>query len=156
MLNKMATHGLLHAASQDIILLGISLFLFVGNSYGLYCTQCNTYFKGIRNTCDSPANLTDCVGCLKVVTNVAMHDGWLLRRTSHVESKYCILGTANPALRDEGCYYQVNNGGYTERCFCYSDNCNSGQPPLARLTEVFAVLALGLTAFFSTSMMCFR
>ncbi|CAG5123385.1 unnamed protein product [Candidula unifasciata] len=84
--------------------------------------------RGIANTCLAPRNMSNCMGCMKTVTKVKIRDsgymtGW--ERMSVVVSRYCMRnGSTN--RRPSGCYKQQNNGGYTERCFCYTDHCNSG------------------------------
>ncbi|KAK7099600.1 hypothetical protein V1264_003715 [Littorina saxatilis] len=90
-------------------------------------------------------NRTNCAACLKVITKVKLHDGWLIRRTSEVETKYCARVSGSPGLKDTGCYYQSNNGGYTQRCFCYTDGCNQGAQLLpVKSLWTYVLLSLGL------------
>ncbi|XP_076471088.1 uncharacterized protein LOC143300996 [Babylonia areolata] len=133
------------------LLLCFFLVLFTAKSTeGLSCLECNAYFQGRRGTsCDQPHNRTDCAACMKVITKVQMNDGWLIRRTSEVYTKYCARVANSLGLKDEGCYYQVNNGGYTQRCFCYTDGCNQGTSLLPGSSLwMYAVVSLALSARF--------
>ncbi|XP_041367572.1 uncharacterized protein LOC121382131 [Gigantopelta aegis] len=93
---------------------------------GIKCLQCNVFVRGSTNTCDNPSTQTGCYSCLKTLTKIKMHDRWGVQKISAVISRYCIREVSSALYRDEGCYKHPNNGGYTERCYCYSNNCNSG------------------------------
>ena len=68
---------------------------------------------------------------------------------SAVETRYCARVAGSSGLKDEGCYFQQNNGGYTQRCFCYSDGCNEAAQLLQSYSRwTYAVLSLGLCALF--------
>lgn len=79
---------------------------------------------------------------MKSLAKVKLRDsgyitGW--ERMSVVVSRVCItLGNIN--VKPPGCYKQQNNGGYTERCYCYTDNCNSAasRPTLSFLSSIFS------------------
>ncbi|KAH9507403.1 hypothetical protein Btru_058002 [Bulinus truncatus] len=106
----------------------LSLFaIMFGVATALNCSQCNNRFGGVPNTCVSPKNMTGCMGCLKTLTKVKLRDsgymdGW--EKLSEVVSRVC-MRPGSTVVKPEGCYRQQNNGGYTERCFCYTDYCNS-------------------------------
>jgi hypothetical protein len=107
--------------------------LLNGQSDALHCSQCNMRQRGVGNTCAAPRNMSNCIGCMKTLTKVKLRDSGHMNhweRLSVVVSRYCMRPGATKIL-PEGCYKQQNNGGYTERCFCYSDNCNSGAASLS-------------------------
>nr|QXG07834.1 mesoderm-expressed-1 protein [Tritia obsoleta] len=123
--------------------------IMVKSSGAINCYECNAFFQGRRGTaCTEPHNRTDCHACMKVITKVQMNDGWLIRRTSEVYTKYCARVANSPGLKEEGCYYQSSNGGYTQRCFCYTDGCNQGTSLLLSSSPLRtgAVLSLAMLA----------
>ncbi|KAL8602022.1 hypothetical protein ACOMHN_008513 [Nucella lapillus] len=128
----------------------ILVLFIVKTTDGISCLECNAYFQGRRSTsCEQPHNRTECHACMKIITKVKMNDGWLIRRTSEVYTKYCVRVGNSQGLRDEGCYYQQNNGGYTQRCFCYSDGCNQGATLLPSSSMwIYLVVSLGLSAYY--------
>ncbi|BFZ16113.1 hypothetical protein BsWGS_19152 [Bradybaena similaris] len=119
---------------QATSLCAFTCFLgFIGRSGGLNCSQCNVRFMGVHNLCNKPRNATGCIGCMKTVAKVKVRDsgyidGW--ERVSQVVSRFCIT-PGNINIKPAGCYKQQSNGGYTERCYCYTNNCNSRAPQMA-------------------------
>ncbi|XP_067655316.1 uncharacterized protein [Haliotis asinina] len=102
------------------------------------CFQCNVFSSGVTNTCDNPRQMSNCFACLKTYTKIRIHNRLGEYSYSEVISRYCIAKSATALIRDAGCYYQKNNGGYTERCYCYEHNCNS--PATTFTLSSFAVL----------------
>uniref|UniRef100_A0A0B6XZQ2 Protein sleepless n=1 Tax=Arion vulgaris TaxID=1028688 RepID=A0A0B6XZQ2_9EUPU len=101
--------------------------IVICRSEALNCSNCNVRYMGTQNLCKDPRNATGCIGCMKTVAKVKLRDsgyidGW--ERLSEVVSRVCITA-GNINIKPAGCYKQQNNGGYTEMCFCYTDNCNS-------------------------------
>ncbi|ESO97824.1 hypothetical protein LOTGIDRAFT_152928 [Lottia gigantea] len=110
------------------------------------CLQCNIVVKGSNNNCDDPKYVDDCTACLKTYTKIVNHESWRNTKESVFESRLCIRKTATTKLRENGCYYNTNNGGYTEQCYCYNDNCNSANgiqwKPMLLVTAFVAVFQL--------------
>ena len=70
-----------------------------------------------------------------------------LPSASDVETRYCARVAGSSGLKEEGCYYQQNNGGYTQRCYCYSDGCNKATQLLhSNSLWIYGVVSLGLCA----------
>lgn len=124
------------------------LLLMVQNTDAIRCYACNSYFQGRTHLCEEHWNRTGCVACLKTVTKIKLRDsgyimGW--ERVSATESKYCAFQRNSQGLREEGCYYQQNNGGYTERCYCYTDLCNKAGPSTHSASSwIYAVTSLAV------------
>jgi len=119
----------------------LMLVMYVAECDSITCTVCR---EGRVNTCDAPGSSDGCLCCLKQVTKVKLRDsgyinGW--ERVSEVVSKLC-FSEGNRYIKPEGCYKQQNNGGYTERCFCYSENCNSSAHKLDVGTTSLLKMAL--------------
>lgn len=131
------------------------MIVFLKETDAIQCKECNSYFQGQRGApCDAPLQKSNCAACLKVVTKVKVRDsGYILgwERVSEVVTRHCAKIGGSPGLRNEGCYNQENNGGYTRRCFCYSDNCNKATQLLRAAAPLwmYAVLSLGLGALLS-------
>ncbi|XP_013071719.2 uncharacterized protein LOC106058768 [Biomphalaria glabrata] len=122
----------------------IIVAFYVCASSALNCFQCNNRFGGVPNTCVSPKNMTGCIGCLKTLTKVKLRDsgymdGW--EKLSVVVSRVC-MRPGSTFIKPAGCYRQQNNGGYTERCFCFTDNCNSKANTLATGRTLVSWIAL--------------
>ncbi|XP_041367508.1 sushi, von Willebrand factor type A, EGF and pentraxin domain-containing protein 1-like [Gigantopelta aegis] len=113
---------------------------------GITCLQCNVFVRGTLNTCDNPSIRTQCYACLKTHTKVLMHDRWGQQKVSEVTSRYCVMDVTSAIYKQEGCYIQRNNGGYTQRCYCYADKCNGAENVTFTLTTVLACILSFISA----------
>ncbi|KAH9507404.1 hypothetical protein Btru_058003 [Bulinus truncatus] len=81
--------------------------------------------------------------CVKMTTVVKIRDsgyiqGW--ERHSKVVTRYCEAKSGKP----DGCRGWQNNGGITIKCFCSTDDCNSGR---ALSSSIFSILSGIIIAF---------
>ena len=63
-------------------------------------------------------------------------------------SRYCVMDVTSAIYKEEGCYLQRNNGGYTERCYCYNDKCNGAGHTAVSLTTVLTCIIIFISAIY--------
>ncbi|CAG5123383.1 unnamed protein product [Candidula unifasciata] len=134
---------------MNIFVFGGILTSLLTLASGLQCYQCQTL---AYKTCRDPyagEDLGDCDDgtlCTKFKTVVKIRDsgyitGW--ERDSQVVTRSCEPKKG----KKEGCIAWQNNGGFTMKCWCGTDGCNSGRALTPATSSIILSCLISMLVF---------
>jgi len=110
--------------------LAAALLALICTAEALRCYECNVWKAGYGHLCNNPRIRDDCIFCMKLETKIYVGYYKNKPRNSTIHTRVCAISEL-PHFSTE-CLKYKSADGYSERCFCDTDLCNSAtwqKPP---------------------------